>query len=81
MDMFVIIIGLLAYIIGAIPVGYLIASAAQSLVGAEATLFAGACIVLAATAIVVPLSAIRGIRSNERPRPMALTPATSDRTA
>jgi MFS family permease len=64
-----------------LPFGYLIAGAAQSLVGAEATLFAGACLVLAATAIVVPLSAIRGIRSNERPRPMALTPATSDPTA
>lgn len=51
-----------------LPLGYLIAGAAQSLVGAEATLIAAAFVVLAATAIVVPLPAIRGIRASERPR-------------
>jgi predicted MFS family arabinose efflux permease len=61
-----------------LPFGYLIASGAESLVGAEATLIAAACVVLVATAIVVPLSAIRGIRASERPRPLTLAAAASE---
>lgn len=45
-----------------LPIGYFIAVGGQSLLGAEAILIAGACLVLAATAIVVPLPAIRGMR-------------------
>jgi len=61
-----------------LPLGYLLAGVAQSLIGAEATLVAAACVVLAATAIVVPLPAIRDIRASERPRPLTLVAATSE---
>jgi MFS family permease len=64
-----------------LPLGYLIATAGQSLVSIEATLLGAACVVLAATAIVVPLPAIRGMRASERPRRLAFATATSDRAA
>jgi MFS family permease len=63
--------------LGLLPIGYLVAVGGQFLVSAEATLIAAACVAIAATAIVVPLPAIRGIRSSQRLRPAILTPATT----
>ena len=63
-----------------LPLGYLLAGVAQSLVGAEATLVAAACVVLAATAMVAPLPAIRAIRDSRRSRPLTLVAATSEHT-
>lgn len=60
-----------------LPFGYLIAAGAEALVGADATLLGSACILLLATAIVVPLPAIRGLRYRTRPRPLTITPAVS----
>ncbi len=64
-----------------LPLGYLIAGVAQSLVSPETTLIAAACVVLAATAIVVPLPAIRGIHATKRPGSLTLATATSDRAS
>jgi MFS family permease len=60
-----------------LPLGYLIAGSAQSAIGAQATLIAGACVVLISTAIVVPLPAIRSVRAGELSRPLSLIPAAS----
>lgn len=64
--------------LGLLPLGYLVAVGGQVLFSAEATLIAAACVVIFATAIVVPLPAIRRIRGSQRPRPALLTPATSE---
>jgi MFS family permease len=64
--------------LGLLPVGYLLAVGGQFLASAEVTLIAAACVAIAATAIVVPLPAIRGIRSKERPRSAILGPAPSE---
>ena|SRR6478609_5691785 len=61
-----------------LPLGYLVAVGGQFLISAEATLIGAACVVIVATAIVVPLPAIRGIRSSERPKPAILAPAPSE---
>ena len=60
--------------LGLLPIGYLVAVGGQFLMSAEATLIAAACVAIAATAIVVPLPAIRG----ERPRPAILAPVPSE---
>jgi MFS family permease len=59
-----------------LPFGYLIAAGAEMVVGANATLLASACITVVATAIVVPLPAIRGLRYRPPPR-LIMTPAVS----
>lgn len=64
--------------LGLLPIGYLVAVGGQFLMSAEATLIAAACVAIAATAIVVRLPAIRGIRRGERPRPAILAPAPSE---
>lgn len=64
--------------LGLLPIGYLVAVGGQFLISAEATLTAAACVAIAATAIVVPLPAIRGIRSSQRRGPAILTPATTE---
>ena len=56
-----------------LPLGYLIAGAAQAAVGAEMTLIGAASVVLVATVIVVRLPAIRGIRTDERSRRLTLS--------
>jgi hypothetical protein len=66
--------------LGLLPIGYLVAVGGQFLVSAEATLIIAACVAIAATAIVVPLPAIRGIRSSQRSRRAILAPATSEQT-
>jgi MFS family permease len=58
-----------------LPLGYLLAAGGQSVVSAEATLIAGACVVLVATAIVVPLPAVRGIRNRDRSSSLSLATA------
>jgi predicted MFS family arabinose efflux permease len=59
-----------------LPLGYLVAGVSQALIGNGATLFAGAFIVLIATAIVVPQPAIRGMLSRETRRVLTLATAT-----
>jgi MFS family permease len=64
--------------LGLLPIGYLVAVGGQLLISAEATLIAAACVAIAATAIVVPLPSIRGIRRIWPPRPTILHPATTE---
>lgn len=65
-------------LLGLLPIGYLVAVGGQFLMSVEVTLIAAACVAIAATAIVVPLPAIRGIRSGERPRSAILATAPSE---
>jgi MFS family permease len=67
--------------LGLLPIGYFVVGFGQSLISAEVTLIAGACLVLAATGIVVSRPAIRGIRADERPGLMALAASASERVA
>jgi MFS family permease len=64
--------------LGLLPIGYLVAVGGQFLISAEVTLIASACVVIAATVIVVPLPAIRGIRSARRPKPTILKAAPTE---
>lgn len=62
-----------------LPIGYLLAGVAEGAIGAGASLFAAAAIVLLATAAVVALPCVRGMRSGGPPRSSA--PALSGSAA
>jgi hypothetical protein len=65
-----------------LPLGFALAGFAQHVVGAEMSLMVAAAIVLAATALVVRLPSIRGLRSVEPPRSAAIgTPTLEPETA